>query len=166
VIVRILEGYKLGAKSVNPDVTVLTTYVGAWDDPARGKEAAVAQIEAGADVLYHVADKTGLGVIQAAQEAGVYAIGSASDQSSVAPGAVLSSSTEVVESAYLQLARAVLDGTFKAQVYRLGLASGTLDYAPMPDVVPQDVQDLVEATKKSIIDGTFTVPEVTQPTEP
>lgn len=166
VIVRILEGYKLGAKSVNSDVRVMTTYVGAWDDPARGKEAALAQIEAGADVLYHVADKTGLGVIQAAQEGGVYALGSASDQSSVAPGTVLSSSTEVVESAYRQLVRAVLDGSFEAKVYKLGLASGSLDYAPMPDSVPKDVQDLVEETKKAIIDGTLEVPEVTQPTGP
>jgi basic membrane protein A len=153
-----LQGYKAGAESVNPDVKVIITFAGVWDDPAKGKEAAFAQIEAGADVLYHIADKTGLGMIQAAQEKGVYAIGSAADQSTIAPNTVLCSSTEIVDAAYLNMVRAVLNGSFKPEVIKMGLALGAIDIAPISSFVPKDVQDKVIQAKNDIISGKIIVP--------
>ena len=73
-------GYEQGARHVDSEVQVLATYVGSFSDPARGKELGLAQIEQGADIVFGVASESGLGVIEAAQERGHYAIGVDSDQ--------------------------------------------------------------------------------------
>src|SRR5215204_6982350 len=67
-LVNIYEGYKQGAKDINPDIQVLATYLDDWDNPAKGRQAALSQINNGADLLLHVADTSGHGVIQAAKE--------------------------------------------------------------------------------------------------
>src|SRR5690606_33509591 len=81
-----IAGYIAGAKFVNPSVEVRYSYVGDWADPARGKELAFAQIDQGVDIIWAAAGRSGLGVIQAAQERNIYAIGADSDQGHVAPG--------------------------------------------------------------------------------
>ncbi|MCG8481175.1 MAG: BMP family ABC transporter substrate-binding protein, partial [Spirochaetales bacterium] len=73
-------GFEQGARAIDPEVRVLATYVGSFNDPARGKELALAQIEQGADFVFGVASESSLGVIEAAQERGRYAIGVDSDQ--------------------------------------------------------------------------------------
>ncbi len=80
IINDFLAGYRQGAEEVNPDVDVLVSYVGNFDDPARGKELALAQIEQGADVIFPAAGESGLGALEAAGEQGVYSIGVDSDQ--------------------------------------------------------------------------------------
>ncbi len=73
-------GFEQGAREIDPEVRVLATYVGSFNDPARGKELALAQIEQGADFVFGVASESSLGVIEAAEERGRYAIGVDSDQ--------------------------------------------------------------------------------------
>ena len=65
-VINIEEGYKQGGKYINPNIKVLTSYVGEWNNPAKGKEIALTQINSGADFLLHVADTSGHGVIDAA----------------------------------------------------------------------------------------------------
>ena len=67
-LINIFEGYKQGAKDINPNAKVLSTYLDEWDSPAKGKEAAISQIDDGADFLLQVADTSGSGVIEAAKE--------------------------------------------------------------------------------------------------
>ena len=78
-LVNIFEGYKQGAKLMNPNVKVLVSYLDDFDNPAKGKEVALSQINTGADFLLHVADTSGQGVIEAAKEKGIYAFGAVSD---------------------------------------------------------------------------------------
>jgi basic membrane lipoprotein Med (substrate-binding protein (PBP1-ABC) superfamily) len=83
---RSFTAFAAGAQHVNPQVRVLTSYLGNWDDVSAGKEQALAQIGRGADVIFQNADAAGLGVFNAARESqGVYVFGSNSDQNAVAP---------------------------------------------------------------------------------
>ena len=84
-VVNIFEGYKQGAKWANANITVIGTYLNDWDNSARGKEAATSIIRQGADFMFHVADSSGQGVIQAAHESGIYALGAVQDQNHLAP---------------------------------------------------------------------------------
>ena len=66
-IINLFEGYEQGAKYINPNIRLVGTYIGEFDNPAAGKEAGLAQINSGADSLFHVADTSGHGVIEAAK---------------------------------------------------------------------------------------------------
>jgi basic membrane protein A len=96
-------GYKHGAVSVNPNIKVLENYIGAdfsaFNDPGKGSEAAKAQIDQGADVVYQVAGGAGLGVLQAAADAGKLGIGVDSNQNYIHPGQILTSMQKRVDTA-------------------------------------------------------------------
>src|SRR5690606_23642510 len=82
---RIVHAFIVGAKEVNPEARVLVSFIDSWFEPAAAKEAALAQADAGADVLF--AER--FGVIEAAEERGAYAFGNMSDQNSLAPETVI-----------------------------------------------------------------------------
>ncbi len=96
-------GYAQGAKAVNPDITVIANMTGttpaAWNDPGRGGEIARSQISQGSDVVYAAAGGTGVGVLQAAADAGVFSIGVDSNQNYLHPGSVLTSMLKRVDNA-------------------------------------------------------------------
>lgn len=163
-MIRISEAYKLGAKEINSDIEVFDVFAGTWDDIAKGKEAALGQIENGADVIFHVADKTGLGAIQAAQEKGVYAIGSSVDQSAVAPGTVLSSAIDHADKAYLEVAQRVEAGEFQGGILKMGLKESAIGMAPYDPAVPEDVIKKIEDKMTQIANGEFEVPEILERT--
>ena len=123
-LVNIFEGYKQGAKLMNPNVKVLVTYLDDFDNPAKGKEAAISQINAGADFLLHVADTSGHGVIEAAKEKGIYAFGAVSDQNKLAPDTVLTSFVLDVDKAYDQAVKMVQAGNFTGEIFKPGLEIG------------------------------------------
>src|ERR1051325_932878 len=99
--------FAAGAKSVKPSIRVLTAFIGNWDDVSAGKEQALAQIAAGADVIFQNADAAGLGVFQAARERNIYVVGSNSNQNAVAPNVVLGSVVIDLPHAFLTVAREV-----------------------------------------------------------
>ncbi len=88
---KFIVGYIEGAKAANPDIDVKVAYSNNFADPTIGLQMAKAMFEQGADIVYHVAGGTGMGVIQAAKESGRYAIGVDTDQDGIAPGSVLTS---------------------------------------------------------------------------
>ena len=96
-----LHAFEAGAKEMNPDVKVLHTFIGSWFDPPKAKEAALAQVEQGADVL----SAQGVGVIDAAVEKGVYTLGAMTDQNAAGPDAVLTSVTWNLEPLVTQVAQ-------------------------------------------------------------
>lgn len=115
------EAFARGAKSVKPSVTILTSYIGNWDDVSAGKEQALAQIERGADIVFQNADAAGLGVFQAARESKrALVIGSNANQNGVAPDVTLGSVVIDLPHAFLTVAREVKGGHFKARVIELG----------------------------------------------
>jgi basic membrane lipoprotein Med (substrate-binding protein (PBP1-ABC) superfamily) len=113
-----------GAKAVNPNVSVLTSYVGNWDDVSAGKEQALAQIGRNADIIFQNADAAGLGVFQAARETKkALVIGSNSNQNAVAPEVTIGSVVIDLPHAFLTVAREVKEKRFTPRVIRLGSES-------------------------------------------
>lgn len=125
-IIGFVDGFKKGALYAKPDITVLVTYTGSFDDSAKAKESANAMIAKGADVLTHDADQSGLSVLDAAKEAGIMALGCVADQSSYAPDTVVCSSVNDASALYLKVADMYMDGTLEGKSYLMGLADGTV----------------------------------------
>ena len=168
-LIDIYEGYKQGAQDINPHIKVLATYLDDWDNATKGKIAAISQIEAGADLLLHVADTSGHGVIQAAKEKGIYAFGAVSDQNKLAPNTVLTSFVLDVEKAFDQAVKMVQAGNFSGEIFKPGLeldkgdaGDGIVYLAPFHNLensVPDDVKLRLEQLKHQILNGKIVVPE-------
>jgi len=157
-------GYVQGAKEAKAGTEVLQNMTGttptAWNDPAKGAELTQSQIDRGADVIYHAAGGTGLGVIRAAADAGKFAIGVDSNQNGLAPGHVLTSMLKRVDVAAYQTMKDAMDGTFTSGVVTLGLAEEGVDWAQDEHnaaLVSADVKAAVEKAKADIISGAIKV---------
>jgi basic membrane protein A len=133
LIKRFEAGYRAGALALRPDSRVLVGYAGvtpsAFADPVKGKELALGQIGRGADVVFHAAGTTGNGVIEAAREKGVYAIGVDSNQNHMAPGTMLTSMEKRVDRAVFATIRALKEGRFAGGVQEFGLDTGGVGYS-------------------------------------
>ncbi len=157
-------GYVQGVKSVSADIQVLQNMTGttpsAWNDPVKGGELAQSQIDRGADVVYHAAGGTGIGVIQTTADAGKLAIGVDANQNYLAPGKVLTSMVKRVDVAAYQHFADAHKGMFSAGVVQLGLAEGGVDWAVDEynrDLVSGEIEAAVAAAKEAIISGAITV---------
>ena len=157
-------GYVQGVKSVGGDVQVLQNMTGttpaAWNDPVKGGELAQSQIDRGADVVYHAAGGTGIGVIQTTADAGRLAIGVDANQNYLAPGKVLTSMVKRVDVAAYQYFMDAHKGAFSAGVAQLGLAEGGVDWAVDEhnrDLVAGEIEAAVAAAKEAIIAGEIKV---------
>lgn len=154
---KFLVGFIQGAKDVDPDVEVLTAYSNDFADPAKGQQLAQSMFERGADIVYSVAGGTGSGVIQAAEEAGHYAIGVDDDQDDEAPGTVLTSVLKRTDLAVESVVDDYADGKFPGgETITFGLkedAVGLTDFTYTKDAIPQDTRDKLDEIKQSIIDG-------------
>ena len=152
-------GYCAGAIDANPDITVQQFNANSFADSATGKTMANTAITNGADIVFQAAGATGLGVIEACQEAGVYAIGVDSDQSSIAPNTVLTSAMKRVDNAVYEAVQELIDGTLEGGVKTFDLAAGGVDIAPSQDLISEDVIAAVDEVKEKIISGDVVVPD-------
>jgi basic membrane protein A len=146
-----------GARSVNPKIRILTSFIGNWDDATAGKEQALAQISRGADFIFQNADAAGLGVFSAARERkGVLVFGSNSNQNGVAPDVVVGSVVIDLPHAFLTVAREVKEKRFTPRVIELGTASDVVTYVPNPALesrVPAAVTAAVDSARKQLRAG-------------
>lgn len=152
-------GFEQGVKYVNPNAEVFVDFAGSFDDAERGSKLALAQIDKGADFIYHSAGFTGYGVLQTAQERNVLAAGVDSDQFFVAEKAVVTSMLKNVDQAVYDIARMINeDGKIDADAYLLGLAEQGVGLAEIrvASLTPDQQKALEEATNK-IISGEITV---------
>jgi len=147
-VIRGINAFTRGAKEVNPDVTVKVVWASTWYDPAKEREAAETLILQNVDVLTQHTDSAA--VIQAAEAKGAYAIGYHSDMSVYGKTAHLTSTVHNWGELYVQKAKAVIAGTWKAEDLWPGIAEGTTDLAPLNSAVPADVKQLV-ADKKAAL---------------
>jgi basic membrane protein A len=126
-------GYSEGAKYAKPSIEIIQNMTGttpaAWNDPVRGAELARSQFDRGADVVYAAAGATGLGVLQAAKDAGKLSIGVDSNQNHLHPGSVLTSMVKRVDLAVYEAFKSAQDGTWKAGIASLGLKEDAIGYA-------------------------------------
>ncbi len=157
-------GYVQGVKSVNPDAVVFQNMTGttgaAWNDPVKGGELTKAQIEQGADVIYHAAGGTGRGVLQAAADAGVLGIGVDSNQNYMHPGSVLTSMLKRVDVAVYDAFNDVNNGEFTPGIQVLGLAEGGVGWAldeNNASLITDEMKAAVEAATADIISGKVVV---------
>jgi basic membrane lipoprotein Med (substrate-binding protein (PBP1-ABC) superfamily) len=155
---RLVNAFFAGAKEANPNVKKKVAFIGSFFDPPKAKEAAIAQIDAGVDVIY--AER--FGVIEAAKEKGVYAISNMSDQSSLAPDTVITGPVWDMYPTVQQAVKLVKAGVFTAQDYgdfsRMAKGGSYLaPYHKFEDKLPADVKDMVEKKKQEIIEGNFRV---------
>lgn len=153
-------GYVGGVKSVNQDIEVFQNMTGstptAWNDPLKGAELTRSQMDRGADVIYHAAGGTGLGVIQAAADANKLAIGVDSNQNHLAPGHVLTSMLKRVDVAAYQTFMDAKDGKFTAGVFNLGIKEGGIDLAMdefNKDLMTADMTAKINAVREDILSG-------------
>ena len=156
--------FTAGVHAVDPRVTVLTSYIGNWDDASAGKEQALAQIQRGADFIFQNADAAGLGIFQAAKESkGIYVFGANSDQSSVAPGVVIASVVIDLPHAFLTVARQVKARTFKPGILYLGTGSDVTKLVINPaleSLITPALQARLDSTRQAILDGRLHPPRI------
>ncbi|MGH2418789.1 MAG: BMP family lipoprotein, partial [Candidatus Limnocylindria bacterium] len=164
---RITNAFIAGARETNPDVEVKVTFLNSWFDPAAAKEAALAQVGAGADVLF--AER--FGVIEAAQENDLVAIGNMSDQQELAPGHVATSVTWNMAPTVKYVIDQVIAGSYTAQdlkdfsmVGKGGAALAPIN-ADVPGGIPDDLAALVAEREEQIKAGTFRV-DINEATPP
>jgi len=118
------EGFKRGFLSVRPKGRLLVSYIGKFDDVGAAKEAALAKISQGADLIVHDADAAGLGVFQAAAQAHILAFGAIRDQNDVVPGVVLASAVTSTAQAFLRIATEVKNNQFHPAMLEFGIEDG------------------------------------------
>jgi len=157
---RLFNAFMAGAQSVNPSVEFKVTFIGSWFDPPKAKEAAFAQVEAGADVLY--AERAG--VVDAARSKGILAFGNVNDMNKEENGAgvVVTSALWHMESAINNAIAQVKSGTFKAEDYKewTMMAKGGATLAPyygFEDKISADIKTRVAALSEDIRQGKFVV---------
>ena len=151
-------GYCAGAIDANPDITVQQFNANSFADSATGKTMANTAITNGADIVFQAAGATGLGVIEACQEAGVYAIGVDSDRSSIAPSTVPTSAMKRVDNAVYNAVEELMDGSLEGGVQSFDLAAGGVDIAPTQDLIAPEVISAVDEVKEKIVSGEIEVP--------
>lgn len=156
---RSFAAFEQGARSVNPRVKVIVSYIGNWDDASAGKEQAIAQMSRRADVIFQNADAAGLGVFQAVKEAkGVWIIGSNANQNDIAPDQTLGSVVIDLPHAFLLIAREVQKGNFSGRVFSLGLHDDVVKYVANPKTavsVPAVVATAVDSIGSRMKSGSF-----------
>jgi len=158
-------GFREGVRRVCESCVLHVAYAGttpdAFRDPAKGKAIALAQIAAGADVLFHASGSTGLGVFSAAKGAGVYAIGVDADQWDEAPRTILTSMTKQADVSVFDAIAAAKRGELQSGMRVLGLAENGVDYVhsgPHAVGIPPEVVARVEELRKRIVAREIVVP--------
>jgi len=156
-IPEVLQGinaFTRGIRSVNPDAEVRVIWVNSWYDPGKERDAALALMGQGADILTHHTDSPA--TVQAAEEQGRYAVAYHSDMAKFAPKAQLVAVTHHWGDYFTTAARQVLDGSWKSDMTWGGLKADMARIEGFGAAVPDDVRALVEEKKQAIISGALT----------
>ncbi len=162
-IIKEVEAFKIGVKEVKPDAEIYSAYINSYTDVTAGSTAANSMIDKGADILYHVANQAGTGVIKSAEEAKILALGNSYDQNSIAPETVICSTVYNIPKVIYEAAKQVKDGSFKGGIFNLGMKEGIVEIAPyhsFEDKIPAETKELITKKIEEIKAGSFEVPIV------
>ena len=156
-------GFYAGVRDTNPDCQIQCYNANSFGDAAGGKAATINMYTNGADVVYHAAGATGLGVIEAGKEQGKLVIGVDQDQSSLAPEAVLTSAVKRVDNGVFALCKDGVEGTLKpGSDVNYDITSGAVDVAPTDTLMSDECKAAVAAAKEKILSGEIKVPATTE----
>jgi len=149
-----------GAKTVNPDIQLVTTAVGDWIDVAKAKEAALAQADAGVDFWLECGEGPALGAIAAAQEVGGYVTGYTGDMTENGPEVVLINLIWDLEPIFSDMLEMTLDGTFDNPVMTYGAPEGAIYFTlneGLADVIPADALTAANEAMEKIVSGELVI---------
>ena len=161
-IVTFLAGYEAGIKNVNPNCELIVSWANTFEDPLKGKELATSLYSRDVDIIFQVANQTGLGVIDAAKEMGKYVIGVDVDQSPLAPENVISSCLLDHGYATFDSISKSFKGEFTNKQVYYGLQEGSPVIAVNDKLVSKEIQDKVKEIEKKIISGEIETPKTTE----
>ncbi len=148
-----LRGFELGAKSIKPNIQITSTFTGDGNDVAKAKEATLALISSGVDVIYQWLDNASAVVLQTASDKGIYAFGNIKDQLDIAPKAVLTSAVKRLDLAIVYLAELAKQQQIKGQIYTIGLERPDILFlGKFGSIIPEQVQQKTLNIKQEIID--------------
>lgn len=162
VVRRIELGFAQGVKNVDSSISFISDYVGEFDDPLKGRLLAETQYTLGADIIYQVAGRCGLGAIETAREFGKWIISTGGDHSHLAPKAVLTSRIKSVGRPIRDVIGAVAEGDFEGGVVKsYGFAEGGLTLAPIrpsvSKIVTPPIQSIMQEIQAQVISGKIKV---------
>ena len=160
VIDAFMFAYENGAHFVDPEITMERKYLGDWEDTAKAKQATLQLFDMGADIVFQIAAAAGMGVLQAAGERGLYAIGVDTNQNNLVPGHVVASDIKDVGMAIINVYKTIADGTYKpGEVLNYGLATGAVDvvFDDNGGILTGSIIDRVSDLRKQIVAGTYKV---------
>jgi len=153
-VLRNIDAFTLGARSVNPKIRTKVVWVDTWYDPGKERQAAEALIAQGADVLGQNTDSPA--TVQVAEEKGIYAFGWDSDMAKYGPHAQLTANTENWAPYYIDEVNKALDGSWTGgRKNRLGIKEGVVVLTPLNAAIPADVARLFDTKKQAIVAGTL-----------
>ncbi|NLM20511.1 MAG: BMP family ABC transporter substrate-binding protein [Peptococcaceae bacterium] len=154
-VIRGINAFTLGVRSVNPEAVVKVMWTNTWFDPAKEKDAAIALLDQGVDVIAQHQDTTGPQV--AAEERGCWSIGYNADMSNAAPKAYMTAPLWNWGAYYVEVVKSILDGTWTNEPYWGTMKDGLIDLAPLTEVAPEGAQEAVTEIQEQMKAGTFDV---------
>ncbi|MEA4895574.1 MAG: BMP family ABC transporter substrate-binding protein [Oscillospiraceae bacterium] len=159
-----VAGYMCGAKYVDADITVDVSYVGSFTDPQTAKELAMSMYNNGADIVWQAAGSSGLGVFEAAKEAGRYALGCDGNQNALGADNIIASSVRRVDKSVYELCQAAIDGTFEGGVHLYGASEGAVEITTEGSNAKLDssITDTVDKLTEKMASGELVVPSTTE----
>jgi basic membrane protein A len=164
VIRNFQVGYEAGAKYVDPEVKLETIFAGDFEDPAKGKESALALYSKGADIIFQVAGKTGEGVFEAAKDSNRLALGVDTDQRYINPDIIAASMVKGVGLSIYESLEKIQKGTFESgKVIKYGIEENGVDISygteDMKQIVTEEMKTKINEIKEKIVSGEIEVPE-------
>ena len=167
LIEKFQAGYEAGARSVNPDIEILVEYIGdstqAFVNPTAGEALSASMYDGGADIVYHAAGQSGLGLFKAAVQAEKLAIGVDSDQYLTASPEeqplILTSMIKRVDTAVYDSIQQAVDGSFEGGFRTYGIAEGGIGYSDSNPALTEEMKAAMDQASDAIVAGEITVPE-------
>jgi basic membrane protein A len=155
---RIISGFKQGVAYQDSSVKVFTDIAGTFSDPQVGLKLALSRYNEGVDIIHNAASKTGLGIIQAAQQVDKWTTGTSGDQRYLAPGNMIGNRPKRVDTAVQMIIEEVSKGKFKAGVRSLGIKENGISLGPFDEtVVTPTVLNRLEELRQKITNGEIKV---------
>ncbi len=155
------KGFELGIKDTNPNAQVVLSWIGTWTDVGKAKEAAMAQIDSGVDVMFGSANQATQGVIQACKENNAWTFGAYSPTIDIAPEVIVGEVLLDMENAFTSIAKDVMEGTFKGGIIALGLKEKAITFNWNEELARKfpGMKELGEQTIKDIASGSLKIPK-------
>ncbi len=160
VINGFIAGWEAGARYFNPDIEILRMYCGGFQDPVTAKEMALQMYDRGADIIFGAAGGSGLGIFQAAEEAGGYAVGVDSNQNPLKPASIMMSCIRNFKPVILSILTDSFAGNFKGGLMNVGIKEDAVDctFEGSEVYIDQSIKDSIETIREDVKAGKITIP--------